>query len=85
MEIKIIFFYSIFSGRRNGDIQSKTRGKNPFLSEDEDEVKSAKDEDNALEEISAAQGLEALTSAACFACDAATQTPLPAKPCCTIM
>ena len=30
-------------------------------------------------------GLEGLTSTACFACDVATQTPLPAKPCCSIM
>ena len=71
------------SGTRTGDIASKARGKNPFLIEDEEtdgEVKSVRED-----EVEVTNGLEGLTSTACFACDVATQTPLPAKPCCNIM
>ena len=56
------------------------------------EVKLLREEDeaNGLEGVTSTacienNGLEGLTSTACFACDVATQTPLPAKPCCSIM
>ena len=104
-------YWKPISGVKNEDSPSKSRGKNPFLTEEEEagsgedrEVKSAKKEDetnelegltstsNGLESLTSnglesltSNGLEGLTSTACFACDVATQTPLPAKPCCSIM